>query len=67
MELPPVKLVAFLHYRQFTGLSWIRRTVKVRVLKGVDRVDPFLPIESHQFSEKSDSTMSVSVISSAVP
>lgn len=64
VELPAVEFVAFLHDRQVAGLGRERSSVKVRVLEGVDRVDPLLPVESQQFSEESYGTRSVPATSS---
>lgn len=60
VELSAVKLVALLHDRQIAGLSWEGSSVKIGVLKGVDRVDSLLPVKAHQFSEERDGTHSVS-------
>lgn len=59
VELPAVEFVAFLHDGQVAGLGRERSSVKVRVLEGIDRVDPLLPVESQQFSEESYGTRSV--------
>lgn len=67
VELPAVEFVAFLHDRQVAGLSRERSSVKVRVFKGIDRVDPLLPVESHQFPEESYGTRSVPATSSVEP
>ncbi len=59
VELPPVKLVAFLERGEVVGFCRVGGGAEVRVLEGVDGIDSASPIEFEEFSEKGDGTRAV--------